>query len=338
QVFRRRADHDARGGELLRDQPGRRRRGDPKPDVEALAHQIHEPLAVVHVEAHLRIELREARQVIHQVQLGEGGRRGHPQHTTRLAAPLVHLLLGLGHRREDLQAVLVETSARVRQAQPPRRPVKEPRRVRGLELRDALAHDGAREPQPSPGGREASCRDDVDESVHGVQAVHVRLRAIVSIPVTVRARRTALSRGCPSLIFGLGKDPGPKGEPKMTVQLLTNEMPKEWYQPGDRPIYLADVLDDTSSSPMSVGFAKYAAGASNDWTLTYAEVLVVTTGRAGEAIFLPKGTALTYRAEEASEVVYVSYPHWAAATRASEHARALDEYRAVPAEVVQKAP
>lgn len=137
----------------------------------------------------------------------------------------------------------------------------------------------------------------------------------------------------------------------MTVQLLTNKMPKEWYQPGDRPIYLADVLDDTSSSPMSVGFAKYAAGASNDWTLTYDEVLVVTKGRfsvvvagrpttarAGEAIFLPKGTALTYRAEEASEVVYVSYPHWAAATRASEHARALDEYRAVPAEVVQKAP
>jgi hypothetical protein len=79
-----------------------------------------------------------------------------------------------------------------------------------------------------------------------------------------------------------------------------------WYQPGDRPIFLADVLDHTSQSPMSVGFARYAAGASNDWTLSYDEVLVITKGefsvltggkattaRAGEAIFLARGTPLT---------------------------------------------
>ncbi len=129
----------------------------------------------------------------------------------------------------------------------------------------------------------------------------------------------------------------------MNVLLLNQQMPKEWYQPGDRPIFIADVLDDSSNAPMSVGFAIYAAGASNDWTVTYDEVLVITKGvftvrtargattaRAGEAIFLPKGTALTYHAEEAAEVVYVTYPHWEAATRKSEHARALDEYHPVP--------
>lgn len=129
----------------------------------------------------------------------------------------------------------------------------------------------------------------------------------------------------------------------MNVMLLTREMPKEWYQAGDRPIYLADVLEESGPSPMSVGFARYAAGASNDWTVTYDEVLVVTRGvfsvvvrgnattaRAGDAIFLPKGTALTYRAEADAEVVYVSYPHWAAATRASEHAGALDFFHPVP--------
>ena len=129
----------------------------------------------------------------------------------------------------------------------------------------------------------------------------------------------------------------------MTVQLLTTALPDTWYQAGDRPIFLADVLDDTSRSPMSVGFALYAAGASNDWTVTYDEVLVitrgvfsvvvgdrVTTARAGEALFLPRGTSLTYRAEDRAELIYISYPHWAAATRASEHAGALDFFHPVP--------
>lgn len=136
----------------------------------------------------------------------------------------------------------------------------------------------------------------------------------------------------------------------MDVSLLTTELPSEWYQAGDRPIFLADVLDETTTSPMSVGFALYAAGASNDWTVTYDEVLVitrgafsvivdgrVTTARAGQALFLPKGTSLTYRAEERAELVYISYPHWAAATRSSEHARALDFFHAVPREATAAA-
>lgn len=129
----------------------------------------------------------------------------------------------------------------------------------------------------------------------------------------------------------------------MNVTLLTKAQPKEWYQPGSKPLFLADVLDEHSASPMSVGFALYAAGASNDWTMTYDEVLVITRGRftvvadgrettagPGEAIFLPKGTPLTYRADEATELVYVTHPHWAEATRSSAHAGALDAFQPVP--------
>lgn len=136
----------------------------------------------------------------------------------------------------------------------------------------------------------------------------------------------------------------------MTVTLLTKAQPTEWYQPGTAPIFLADVLDEHSRSPMSVGFALYAAGASNNWTVSYDETLVITTGtftviadgrettaHAGEASFLPKGTALTYRADEATELVYVTYPHWADATRRSEHASALDTFKPVPPEATRAA-
>lgn len=136
----------------------------------------------------------------------------------------------------------------------------------------------------------------------------------------------------------------------ISVASYSKSTPSEWYQPGGRPIFLADVLDEHGPSPMSAGFALYAKGASNDWTVAYDEVLVVTKGvfsvivegkattaQAGEIIFLPKGTKLTYRAEEAAEVVYVSYPHWAQATRASAHAKALDEYKAVPASAIEAA-
>ena len=139
---------------------------------------------------------------------------------------------------------------------------------------------------------------------------------------------------------------GSSAAPRTGAWLLTQRQPTAWYQPGDRPIFLADVLHHGSQSPMSVGFARYAAGASNDWTLSYDEVLVITKGefsvltggrattaRAGEAIFLARGTPLTYRAEQDSELLYISYPHWEQATRASPHASALDEYHAVPPSV-----
>ena len=55
------------------------------------------------------------------------------------------------------------------------------------------------------------------------------------------------------------------------------------------------------------------------------------TARAGELIFLTEGTAVAYEAaEDDTEVVYVTYPHWQDPQRRSEHAPLLDAYRPVP--------
>jgi len=115
-----------------------------------------------------------------------------------------------------------------------------------------------------------------------------------------------------------------------------------WYRSGDRRIYLSDVVDPSNSHSMSVGFARYAPGESNEWVVTYDEALIVTKGaytvtsaegvettaRAGEVIFLRAGTPVVYSAkEEGAEVVYVTYPHWMKAQKASEHAALLDTFQ-----------
>jgi ethanolamine utilization protein EutQ len=115
-----------------------------------------------------------------------------------------------------------------------------------------------------------------------------------------------------------------------------------WYRSGDRRIFLSDVLDPSNSDSMSVGFARYAPGESNEWVVTYDEALIVTKGtytvtsadgvettaHAGEVIFLRAGTPVVYSAkEEGAEVVYVTYPHWMQAQEASEHAAFLDTFQ-----------
>lgn len=116
----------------------------------------------------------------------------------------------------------------------------------------------------------------------------------------------------------------------------------EWYRRLDQDLVLADAIDQRHDAAMTVGFARYGAGESNPWTVSYDEALIVTKGRysvvsegvvttalAGEVIYLRAGTDLVYRAEEESEVVYVSHPHWMAATQASPHVARLAEFRPV---------
>lgn len=126
----------------------------------------------------------------------------------------------------------------------------------------------------------------------------------------------------------------------MSVRHFTTGDVTQWYQRGDRQILLGDVLDEKSSDTMSVGYCRYEKGESNEWTVTYDEALIVTKGafivrsadgvktaKAGEVIFLTAGTAVAYEgAEDGTEVVYVTYPHWMAAQRDSEHAALLDEF------------
>jgi ethanolamine utilization protein EutQ len=126
----------------------------------------------------------------------------------------------------------------------------------------------------------------------------------------------------------------------MGVRHFTSKDAK-FYQYADRDIFVGDVLDSSSSETMSVGFYRNKRkGEKNEWIVTYDEALIVTKGaltvrsaegaktaRAGEVIFLTKGTAIAYEsAEDDTEVVYVTYPHWMDAHTKSEHAHLLDSY------------
>ncbi len=118
----------------------------------------------------------------------------------------------------------------------------------------------------------------------------------------------------------------------------------EWFQYRDRQIFVGDVVDSSNSQTMSVGFYRNRTkGERNEWVVTYDEALIVTRGaltirspegtktaKAGEVIFLSKGTKVAYEAaEDDTEVVYVTYPHWMDEHRRSEHAALLDSYHPV---------
>lgn len=128
----------------------------------------------------------------------------------------------------------------------------------------------------------------------------------------------------------------------MRVARFTIDSPTTWYQRGDQQIHLGDVLDHTTDAAMTVGFARYRQGEANEWTVTYDEALIVTKGaftvrtsdgscsaRAGEVIYLPAGAAVVYQADEDTELVYVTHPHWLEATEKSAHARQLTEFHPV---------
>lgn len=132
---------------------------------------------------------------------------------------------------------------------------------------------------------------------------------------------------------------------EMPVEHYTSEDAK-FFQYLDREIYVGDVLDPANSAHMSAGYYRNKRkGERNAWVVTYDEVLVVTKGaltirsaqgdktaRAGEIIFLKAGTRLAYEAaEDDTEVVYVSYPHWMDAQQHSEHAHLLNDYHPVGA-------
>lgn len=118
----------------------------------------------------------------------------------------------------------------------------------------------------------------------------------------------------------------------------------KFYQYADREIFVGDVLDSSNSDTMSVGFYRNKKkGEKNEWVVSYDEALIVTKGaltiryadgtktaKAGEVIFLTKGTKIAYEAgEDDTEVVYVTYPHWMDAHKKSKHAHLLDSYHPV---------
>lgn len=129
----------------------------------------------------------------------------------------------------------------------------------------------------------------------------------------------------------------------MSAQQFSTKDVTEWYRSGERPIFLGDVIDANSDTSMSVGFARYGAGSSNEWHVMYDEALIITKGtfkvitaegdqvaNAGEVIYLTKDTELVYHAVTDAELVYVSYPHWAKAQSESQYAYMVNTFHAVP--------
>jgi ethanolamine utilization protein EutQ len=129
----------------------------------------------------------------------------------------------------------------------------------------------------------------------------------------------------------------------MSVRHFTDKDAK-FYQYSDRQIFVGDVLDSSNSDTMSVGFYRNKRkGERNEWVVSYDEALIVTKGaltirfaegaktaKAGEIIFLTKGTKIAYEAaEDDTQVVYVTYPHWMDAATKSEHAHLLESYHPV---------
>jgi ethanolamine utilization protein EutQ len=130
----------------------------------------------------------------------------------------------------------------------------------------------------------------------------------------------------------------------MPVERYGFEDVPAWFRPRGVRMAVGDVVDATNSDTMSVGFARYAKGAANEWTAVYDEAIVVTKGvftvdsaagsrtaRAGEVMFLRRGSHIVYRAEEDTEWVYVTYPTWLDATQKSEVAGQLDAYDEISA-------
>jgi ethanolamine utilization protein EutQ (cupin superfamily) len=129
----------------------------------------------------------------------------------------------------------------------------------------------------------------------------------------------------------------------MSVQHLTIDDTRAWFQAGDREVFVGDVLDLVATPTTRVRFARYGKGAMHEWMVTVDETLIVTKGallvraagsvrmaRAGEVVSLAKGTRVVFRGEEdGTEVVFVTYMHWADAQRQSTRSESIDESRPV---------
>ena len=129
----------------------------------------------------------------------------------------------------------------------------------------------------------------------------------------------------------------------MSVQHLTIDDTRAWFQASDRQVFIGDVLDLATSATTRVRFARYGRGAVHEWMVTVDETLIVTKGallvrsdgsvqtaRAGEVIALAKGTRVVYRGEEDdTEVVFVSHAPRFEAPRQLTRIPALEEPRPV---------
>jgi ethanolamine utilization protein EutQ len=95
---------------------------------------------------------------------------------------------------------------------------------------------------------------------------------------------------------------------------------------AQRNVRLADVVTAKDRSPMTAGFMRWSREDSFPWTLDYDEIDYVIEGvlhvqtksgtveaRAGDVVYIPKGSAIVFGTPSRVHVFYVTYPaDWAA--------------------------
>jgi ethanolamine utilization protein EutQ (cupin superfamily) len=127
----------------------------------------------------------------------------------------------------------------------------------------------------------------------------------------------------------------------MSMQHLTIDDTRAWFQAGEREVFIGDVLDVVTTPTTRIRFSRYGKGAAHEWMVTADETLVVTKGaltvrsaagtqtaRVGEVISLAKGTRVVFTGEdEDTEVVFVTHMHWADVPRESNQISLVDGTR-----------
>ena len=129
----------------------------------------------------------------------------------------------------------------------------------------------------------------------------------------------------------------------MSMQHLTIDDTRAWFQAGEREVFIGDVLDVITTPTTRIRFSRYGKGAAHEWMVTVDETLVVTKGaltvrsaagtqtaRVGEVISLAKGTRVVFTGEEEdTEVVFVTHMHWADAQREPSQIGLVEDSRPV---------
>ena len=129
----------------------------------------------------------------------------------------------------------------------------------------------------------------------------------------------------------------------MSMQHLTIDDTRAWFQAGEREVFIGDVLDVITTPTTRIRFSRYGKGAAHEWMVTVDETLVVTKGaltvrsaagtqtaRVGEVISLAKGTRVVFAGEdEDTEVVFVTHMHWAEAQREPSQIELVEDSRPV---------
>jgi len=127
----------------------------------------------------------------------------------------------------------------------------------------------------------------------------------------------------------------------MSMQHLTIDDTRAWFQAGEREVFIGDVLDVITTPTTRIRFSRYGKGAAHEWMVTVDETLVVTKGaltvrsaagtqtaRTGEVVSLAKGTRVVFTGEEDdTEVVFVTHMHSADVQRESHQLSLVDGTR-----------